>query len=122
MPNVELNLIVLRSADIDRAADFYRLLGLEFTKHRHGKGPEHYASELGALVFEIYPRQQDSDISIGTRIGFRVPSVEEAFAKLEEAGAKIVSPPKDSAWGRRAVVDDLDGHRVELTEASPSVL
>lgn len=113
---VELNLVVLRSADIDRAAQFYQLLGLEFTKHRHGTGSEHYASELGAFVFEIYPRQKESDSSTGTRIGFRVFSVDKAIVELEKAGARIVSLSKDSPWGRRAVIDDLDGHRVELSE------
>ena len=121
MAAVELNLIVLRSVDIDRAAQFYQGLGLEFTKHRHGKGPEHCAAEMGELVFEIYPRQPEGDNSAGTRIGFRVASVDEAAAALEKAGGRIVSPPKDSPWGRRAVLDDLDGHRVELTEAGASV-
>lgn len=118
MMNIEINLIVLRSADIDRAAQFYQVLGLEFTKHRHGTGPEHYASELEGCVFEVYPRQKESDASTGTRVGFRVSSVDKAIAALEVAGAKVVSLPKDSVWGRRAVIDDLDGHRVELTEAA----
>ena len=120
--NIEINLIVLRSADIERAAHFYQVLGLELTKHRHGTGPEHYAAELEGLVFEIYPRQKETDTSIGTRIGFRVPSVDETIAAVEKVGAKVVSLPKDSVWGRRAVVDDLDGHRVELTEAAQSTI
>ncbi len=120
MSAVELNLVVLRSAEMERAAQFYQALGLEFTRHRHGKGPEHYAAELGALVFEIYPRLPDGESSTGTRIGFRVVSVDEAVAALEKAGGRIVSPAKDSPWGRRAVMADLDGHRVELTEAAAS--
>jgi predicted enzyme related to lactoylglutathione lyase len=68
-------------------------------------------------VFEIHPRHKESDSSTGTRIGFRVASVDKAIIALEKAGAKIVSLPKDSLWGRRAVVDDPDGHRVDLTEA-----
>lgn len=119
MADVQLNLVVIRAEDIDRAAEFYRLLGLEFQKHRHGSGPEHYASEEGGTVFEIYPRQKQAEGSAGTRIGFRVPSVDALIAGLEEAGARIVSPPKDSPWGRRAVIDDLDGHCVELTEPPP---
>lgn len=119
MADVQLNLVVIRAEDIDRAAAFYRLLGLEFQKHRHGSGPEHYASEEGGTVFEIYPRQKQAEGSAGTRIGFRVPSVDALIAGLEEAGARIVSPPKDSPWGRRAVIDDLDGHCVELTEPPP---
>src|SRR5688572_14810480 len=50
-----LNLTVLRSTDIDRASKFYSEMGLSFTKHRHGRGPEHYASCVNGFVFEIYP-------------------------------------------------------------------
>lgn len=50
-----LNLVVLRSPDIERARRFYEALGLAFFRHRHGKGAEHYASENGLFVFEIYP-------------------------------------------------------------------
>ncbi|MFO0943649.1 MAG: ATP-grasp domain-containing protein [Pirellulales bacterium] len=45
-PSARLNLIVLRSSDKDRASVFYSKLGLQLTKHRHGKGPEHYAATL----------------------------------------------------------------------------
>ena len=120
MAPASLNLVVIRAADIDRSAHFYRRLGLEFTKHSHGTGPEHYASEGGAIVFEIYPRQGKPGTPEGLRLGFLVASVDPILAALTEAGAKIVSPAKDSPWGRRAVVDDPDGYRVELTEPAPA--
>ena len=34
---------------------------------------------------------------------------------LADLDVEIVTPAKDSEWGRRAVVRDLDGHAVELT-------
>jgi len=120
MTNTQINLVVIRSADLDRAAEFYSLLGLDFTKHSHGTGPQHYACELAGLVFEIYPIQKDGDTTTGTRIGFRVDSVDVATKQLEEAGAKVISSPKESPWGRRAVLADLDGHRIELTSPSSS--
>lgn len=119
MPDVSLNLIVIRSPDIDRACRFYSALGLAFTKHAHGTGPEHYACEFDGLVFEIYPRKSDADSTTAIRLGFRVPSVDDAVAALQPLGAKVISPPKESPWGRRAVIDDPDGHRVELTEPLP---
>lgn len=109
-----LNLVVLRSPDIDRAASFYQKIGLEFEKHAHGKGPEHYASEVSGMVFEIYPETEKSKPTAGTRIGFRVESVDEVVSLLEQAGARIITRAADSPWGRRAVVADLDGHVVEL--------
>jgi hypothetical protein len=108
--------VVLRSANVERAARFYGVLGLTFMKHRHGSGPEHYACESpDGFVFELYPSKTDAGTT-ATRIGFRVPDVNTAVAALEGAGAVVVSAPADSPWGRRAVVADPDGHRVELTE------
>ena len=50
-----LNLTVIRCTDIDASFEFYRLTGLEFEKHRHGTGPEHYAASDGFWTFELYP-------------------------------------------------------------------
>jgi catechol 2,3-dioxygenase-like lactoylglutathione lyase family enzyme len=111
---ISLNLVVLRSADLPRAADFYSKLGLEFTRHRHGKGPEHLAAELPGSVFEIYPLADGDPPTSGTRIGFSVKSVADAVAAIPPD--HLISPPKDSEWGIRAVIKDPDGHRVELIE------
>lgn len=118
MKPVSLNLVVLRSSDLARAVDFYtRLLVLEFVRHRHGKGPEHFSAEVGGVVFELYPMVPDGPSTLGSRIGFKVPSLEATIAAVgvEYPGA-VVSPPKDSEWGRRAVVADPEGHQVELVE------
>ncbi|RBP48213.1 catechol 2,3-dioxygenase-like lactoylglutathione lyase family enzyme [Roseimicrobium gellanilyticum] len=118
MRSASLNLVVLRSSDLARAADFYtRLLGLEFVKHRHGNGPEHFSAEVGGSVFELYPLVPEGPSTLGTRVGFRVPSLEAAIAAVSGPYPDaVLSPPKDSAWGRRAVIVDPDGHRVELVE------
>jgi predicted enzyme related to lactoylglutathione lyase len=116
MSNITLNLVVLRSTDVARAAAFYTRLGLQFSQHRHGNGPEHFAVELPGGVFELYPLSSDGQSTAGTRIGFRVPSVDAALASLSDYPGAIVSPAKDSEWGRRAVVADPDGHRVELVQ------
>ena len=111
-----LNLVVIRSPDIDRAVLFYRNLGLQFTKHAHGSGPEHYSCEGGGLVFEIYPLRPTDAPTSAARLGFVVEQVDSLLKAFVELGAEIVSPPKDSPWGRRAVVRDLDGHSIELVE------
>ncbi len=117
MPEVSLNLVVLKSPDIERAAAFYSLLGLKFSRHRHGSGPEHFAATLSGIVFELYPLVADGPSTCGTRIGFKVPCVDAALASVSEHPDAVVTPPKDSPWGRRAVISDPDGHRVELLEA-----
>ena len=113
---ISLNLAVLRSSNPTRLVAFYTCLGLSFSTHRHGKGPEHWAAEMAGSVFEIYPATPDVPGTLGTRIGFRVPSIDDVIRRLEGFPGSVVSPSKDSEWGRRAVLVDPDGHKVELLE------
>jgi predicted enzyme related to lactoylglutathione lyase len=117
MSNITLNLVVLRSPDVPRAAAFYTRLGLQFSQHRHGSGPEHFAAELPGGVFELYPLSPDESSTLGTRIGFRVPSVDAAIAAVSDYPGAVVTPARDSEWGRRVVLADPDGHRVELLQS-----
>lgn len=108
-----MNLTVLRSPDIDRAAKFYSEMGLLFVKHRHGNGPEHYASAVAGFVFEIYPLGNHPPTT-STRIGFSVDDVDSLVVMLVRIGAELISAPTDTQWGRRAVMKDFDGHTIEL--------
>lgn len=116
MPGPMLSLVVLRCADLSMAARFYECLGLRFEHNRHGSGPEHLSANLGDTVFELYPLAPNGLASVGTRIGFQVPSVDCALASLTGFPDAILTPAQTSDWGRRAVVKDPDGHRVELLE------
>lgn len=113
-----LNLIVIRASEPERLVDFYSTLGLSFEIHKHGsKGAEHFACEMGSSVFEIYPKKHLSENTTATRLGFSVSSLDETISKLRSLGS-VVSEPKDSPWGRRVVVCDFEGHKVELTESA----
>lgn len=120
MTSVSLNLVVFRVADLARAADFYSAFGLTFEKHAHGKGPEHLAADLGSTVFELYPQVGDEGSTKNVRVGFRVDDADLVLSRLQEKGALVISPLKDSQWGRRAVIDDPFGHRIEITESTKS--
>jgi predicted enzyme related to lactoylglutathione lyase len=115
MADAALNLVVIRSADLERAAGFYAALGVRLTPERHGSGPEHLAGQAGDVVLEVYPRGESGD-TVGVRLGFRVARAAAAVAAAQAAGGSVVSPPRESPWGLRAVVADPDGHRVELLE------
>jgi lactoylglutathione lyase len=108
------NLTVIRCADPDVSAAFYRLIGLEFEKHRHGAGPEHHAASDGSWAFELYPASARFPACSSTRIGFAVESCDEVVERLQRAGFEMEVAPAESDWGRRAVAVDPDGHRVEL--------
>jgi hypothetical protein len=98
MDEISLNLVVLRSPDIERAAACYTCLGLRFVRHRHGNGPEHFAAEIAGAVFELYPLADDAASTLGARVGFRVPSLDAALAAVAHYSEALVMPPKDSPW------------------------
>ena len=113
-PPPALNLVVIRSKDIERAHRFYSAMGLLIQRDSHGEGPTHYVSVVCGLVFEIYPLSGGQAPTTGTRLGFQVDSVDDVVPMLIQAGGSLVSTARDVAGGRHAVVADLDGHRVEL--------
>jgi len=115
MADASLNLVVIRCAELDASARFYEAIGLSFVRHRHGNGPEHLASETPAMIFELYPLG-DHPPTVSTRIRFKVDDIDTTLTTILAHGATLVTPARDSPWGRRAVVADPDGHRVELVE------
>ncbi len=116
----ELSLVVVYAHDLEAAREFYASLGLSLQPEQHGTGPRHYAAMLGGAVFEIYP-ERNGERKGDLRIGFQVASVDGVIQRLRQRQVPILSEPKESTWGRRAVVEDPDGNRVELTQKSLSV-
>ena len=48
----------------------------------------------------------------------RVPDVDEAFSRAQAAGARVVEDLKTYEYGERSgIVEDLGGHRWELTQS-----
>src|ERR1044072_2308027 len=105
-----LSLVVIRGQDIDRLATFYTALGFHFTKHRHGKGPEHLSSMIGETVFEIYPTNGSNESTVSTRLGLLIPCLTNALGRLRGIHATVLAAPSDTEFGRRAVVKDFEGH------------
>ncbi|MFO1044656.1 MAG: VOC family protein [Planctomycetaceae bacterium] len=110
-----LSLIVIRVSNIDRSAEFYSKLGLSFERESHNSGPEHLACTLGGTVLELYPAT-DKYSATQARLGFVVASVEDVIQNCRNDHVEIVSEPRESPWGLRAVVADPDGNRIELTQ------
>jgi predicted enzyme related to lactoylglutathione lyase len=114
MTKPSLALVVLKTHQIESVLAFYRTLGVEFVEERHGKGPLHYAGQVGQTVFEIYPAKENESVDAATRLGFHVVQLTQTFELLRSSGAPIISEPKLSEWGTRAVLRDPDGRAVEL--------
>lgn len=120
MGSIALSLLVLRTANMEAMLAFYRAVGLAFVQEQHGSGPVHYSSEIGELVIEIYPAEEghapDRKQGGATMPGFSVTDLDGALSNLRQLGIEPLSAPKESAWGRRAVVLDPDGRAVELSQ------
>ncbi len=114
---INLNLLVIKTNQVEKVHHFYQQLGLQFTHHRHGNGPFHYSAEMNGLVFEIYPLPKASlEPDKNTRLGFTVQKLATLLSQLDASA--IISPPQQQKWGYTALVKDPDGRKVELTEAS----
>lgn len=111
-----LNLLVLRSSDLEAARGFYEQLGLPFVLHQHRGGLPHYASEQPSFTLELYPLTEGQPPTTSVRLGFAVADLHILIARLRDSGANVLQSPMQSAWGYRAVVADPDGHRVELAQ------
>lgn len=120
VPGLALDLIVLRSSDLDAARAFYEAVGVRFTAERHGTGPDHLAATLaGGLVLELYPATTEGLVTLGgtgdIRLGFVVDDVAATVRAVREAGGKVIIEPTTKHGRHRAVLADPDGRRIELT-------
>jgi predicted enzyme related to lactoylglutathione lyase len=110
-----LKLLVLRTSQLERLRRFYQLLGIDFTEEQHGTGPLHFTGQVGITVIELYPHASEGNfVDSSLRLGFSMTNLDETIQALKKDGIAIVSEPKATAWGARAVVRDPDGRSVEL--------
>jgi catechol 2,3-dioxygenase-like lactoylglutathione lyase family enzyme len=103
---MKIKLLVIRCNNIEKSKNFYEILGMSFVKESHNGGVIHYSTQIGDLVFEIYPSSLRYPIC-NTRLGFE-PSV------LEE---KLRVLARDSYMHDDKIVyvlEDPDGRKVEL--------
>jgi uncharacterized protein len=131
-----IHVITLAVADLERALEFYRRLGLESP----GVGGTEFAGDdtsaagavvmfqlQGGLILALYPRTElakDANIPPGPpgtgefSIGHAVASkadVDALLGRAENAGAMLTAKPHDRPWGiYSGYFRDLDGHLWEI--------
>lgn len=111
---------IFTAADPRRTVAFYRALGLPLEEERHDDGPLHFACEVGGAHIAVYgaPKgKRRPGRTHGAMLGFRVGNLVKTLGALKRTGAKVVVEPQKVPWGRRAIVQDPDGRKVELNEA-----
>lgn len=64
-----------------------------------------------------FHRNEAGGVPGGFELDLAVDDVDARFGRALEAGASAVWHPQDKAWGRSALIRDLDGVFVHLTQA-----
>jgi len=68
-------------------------------------------------AIEIYPLPKGiSQPDSTTRLGFSIDNLDLLIKDLRSRGIIIISEPTQSEWGYRAIIQDWDGRKIELTE------
>ncbi len=112
---MEIRLIVIRTSDTQRLADFYSMLGLTFASHRHGSSPTHYSATIGKAVLEIYPlAQQQNEVDKNLRLGFSMDDFDQTIKALKEFQVEFAVEPMQTVDGFMTVICDPDGRKIEL--------
>lgn len=112
---INFRLLVLRTDDQKRLADFYTQFGLTFDYHQHGNSPFHYTAEIDQMVLEIYPlekNQEKPDTSL--RLGFGIDHFDDVVFKLKENQVRFILEPKETEFGFMTIITDPDGRKIEL--------
>jgi hypothetical protein len=113
-----LRLLVLKTNRVEDLRAFYQGLGIALSLEQHGKGPPHFAGQVGPCVLEVYPLPKPAGgPDTTTRLGFAVADLGRVLEDLRNAGTPVLSPLQELALGTRAVVQDPDGRAVELYQA-----
>lgn len=110
--------ITFFTQDIERTADVYRLLGLNFIAEQHGAGPVHLACVGERLVLEIYPGEDAA--CPGVMVGLDVANLDQVRANVLEAGVPIWRDIDVVAGVRRMIVTDPEGRKILIREDKTS--
>src|ERR1700744_5727022 len=98
-----LNLLVLRCRNIEKAKDFYELFGMAFVKEQHGNGPAHYSATDDSGTFELYPLE--GTVPDQTGLGFLTGEIEGLHVLLRR-NQFAPRDIRDTELGRMFVVRD----------------
>ncbi|MCS6802138.1 MAG: VOC family protein [Chloroflexota bacterium] len=118
-----LGWVVLRCADVERVAQFFRdVVGLEVS-HRTKDSVVFVAGEMTRI--EIAPGGTPqplpaSHADVTDTFVLRVADADRCAAEFRSAGAQVVTPPFDVPHGRVAYFADPEGHLFGIQSRLPS--
>jgi uncharacterized glyoxalase superfamily protein PhnB len=122
---MKIDAVGVTSSDLKKTVAFYQLLGFKFPEVKESEDHLEPETEMGSarlmidtkkLIKELLGEDPKPGNHSSFAIQYSSPAeVDEAAARVKDAGHKIVTEPWDAFWGQRyAVVQDPDGYRVDL--------
>lgn len=114
--------VFLNVHNIDKALEFYKLLGFKVTSSTKGKDGRVAYADLSLDGAEVglgaIPTNDDPGFRawVGTPLGagvvvyVDVRDVDRVFAKAKKAGAVVESEPETRSYGRVFTINDPDGY------------
>ena len=116
--------VIVFVEDVGRSLAFYEeTLGAERDHFDADGSYGELKAGIGFAAYEHVERHLDlsfhrnevAGLPSGFELDLAVDDVDVRFARAIEAGATAVWEPQDKAWGRSALIRDLDGVFVHLT-------
>jgi predicted enzyme related to lactoylglutathione lyase len=100
--------------DLDRASEFYEMLGLERSRGWSERWREYELGNVSLALIPIEMLGREEHTPNTAPIAIRVPDVAEARAKLEQAGVEFPLETIDSGVCHIAPFRDPDGNALQL--------
>ena len=124
---MQIAAVAVSATDLSRAVAFYELLGFRFpplqgdTKHVESEAGVRLMIDEAAFLTSLHGEAPRPGNTAGFAILFDTPQgVDDAAARLADAGHTVITPPYDAPWGQRyATVADPDGYRTDLFALLP---
>lgn len=104
----------LHTDDVDRAGEFFGILGLPEVAMNQGWVARFTGADAGVGVQVV---TRDATAPVDAVATIKVDDVDEAFTAVQRAGYQIVYPLTDEPWGiRRFFVRSPDGDVINVAQ------
>lgn len=108
--------ITVNTPNLENMVRFYEILGCEFDKIKVSIGGELFRSSLEGFELSLMSIQSVQPAAYPkVMMGFKIHDFESKVEKLNSIpGVIMILDPTDMPDGKKAILQDPDGHSVEL--------
>ena len=108
--------ITVNTPNLENMVRFYEILGCEFSKVKVSIGGELFRSSIDGFELSLLSIKSAQTTSFPkVMMGFRIQDMDAKVAKLNTIpGVITILDPTDMPDGKKAIIQDPDGHSVEL--------